>query len=255
MIAQTGPSYISPSQVPDLFVLFCQLPWLLAYQTVLAKQHKEIWDQPHSRYYTVLLYLSPFSLAALISSVSGKLSWPATTVLLLDVVPKKSIRFIDTIHSNIHIVNVLGNVKRMIKIWCGNFPLCNIMLLPEAPVEVYMSSLTDCVSVFVHVHVCAYSFVCMRVFVSVFICVCVCFHSCLCVRTFVCVRVCTYTWGGGGGLAGGSEAVERWVVTVLYHRVDRVCLLQLKQQLLHGLNGVVTTQVDHYLLDLEHTRK
>jgi hypothetical protein len=42
---------------------------------------------------------------------------------------------------------------------------------------------------------------------------------------------------------------------VLYHRVDRVCLLQLKQQLLHGLNGVVTTQVDHHLLDLEHTRK
>ena len=98
-----------------------------------------------------------------------------------------------------------------------------------------------------------FMFVRMRVFVSVFICVC--FNPCLCVRTFVCVRVSTYTWGGGGGLAGGSEAVERWVVTVLYHRVDRVCLLQLKQQLLHGLNGVVTTQVDHHLLDLEHTRK
>lgn len=33
-------------------------------------------------------YLSSFSLAVLVSSRSGKLSWAATTVLLLEVVPK-----------------------------------------------------------------------------------------------------------------------------------------------------------------------
>lgn len=34
------------------------------------------------------------------------------------------------------------------------------------------------------------------------------------------------------------------------HRVDGVGLLQLKQELLHSLNGVVATQIDHHLLDL-----
>lgn len=36
-----------------------------------------------------------------------------------------------------------------------------------------------------------------------------------------------------------------------HHRVDRVGLLQLKQELLHRLDGVVATQVDHHLLDLQ----
>lgn len=35
------------------------------------------------------------------------------------------------------------------------------------------------------------------------------------------------------------------------HRVDWVSLLQLKQELLHRLDGVVATQVDHHLLDLK----
>lgn len=40
-----------------------------------------------------------------------------------------------------------------------------------------------------------------------------------------------------------------------HHRVNRVSLLKFKQQLLHGLDGVVTTQVDHYLLNLETDEK
>lgn len=35
------------------------------------------------------------------------------------------------------------------------------------------------------------------------------------------------------------------------HRVDWVSLLQLKQELLHSLNGVVATQIDHHFLDLK----
>lgn len=35
--------------------------------------------------------------------------------------------------------------------------------------------------------------------------------------------------------------------------VHRVRLLQLKQQLLHRLDGVVATQVDHHLLYLKYT--
>lgn len=35
------------------------------------------------------------------------------------------------------------------------------------------------------------------------------------------------------------------------HRVDWVSLLQLKQELLHSLDGVVTAQVDHHLLYLK----
>ena len=36
------------------------------------------------------------------------------------------------------------------------------------------------------------------------------------------------------------------------HGVDGVGLLQLKQQLLHGLDGVVPTEVDHHLLNLRN---
>lgn len=36
-----------------------------------------------------------------------------------------------------------------------------------------------------------------------------------------------------------------------HHRVNRVSLLKFKQQFLHGLNSVVSTQIDHYFLDLE----
>lgn len=35
------------------------------------------------------------------------------------------------------------------------------------------------------------------------------------------------------------------------HGVNGVSLLQLKQELLHCLDGVVATQVDHHLLDLK----
>lgn len=35
------------------------------------------------------------------------------------------------------------------------------------------------------------------------------------------------------------------------HRVDWVRLLQLKQELLHRLDGVVATHVDHHFLDLK----
>lgn len=40
-----------------------------------------------------------------------------------------------------------------------------------------------------------------------------------------------------------------------HDRVNRVGLLKFKQQLLHGLNGVVTAQIDHYFLNLETYRK
>lgn len=36
-----------------------------------------------------------------------------------------------------------------------------------------------------------------------------------------------------------------------HHRVDRVSLLQLKNELLHSLDGVVATQVNHHLFDLK----
>lgn len=55
---------------------------------------------------------------------------------------------------------------------------------------------------------------------------------------------------GGGGFVACSKAIERGVVTVQNHGVDRVGLLQLKQELLHGLDGVVATHVDHHLLYL-----
>lgn len=35
------------------------------------------------------------------------------------------------------------------------------------------------------------------------------------------------------------------------HGVDRIGLLQLEQELLHSLDGVVAAQVDHHLFDLE----
>lgn len=63
---------------------------------------------------------------------------------------------------------------------------------------------------------------------------------------FTCLR--------SGGFVAGSKAVEGGVVAVQHHRVDRVSLLQLKQELLHGLDGVVATQVDHHLLNLKQTQ-
>lgn len=39
------------------------------------------------------------------------------------------------------------------------------------------------------------------------------------------------------------------------HRVDRVGLLQLKQELLHGLDGVIATHVNHHLLNLQQMSK
>lgn len=38
------------------------------------------------------------------------------------------------------------------------------------------------------------------------------------------------------------------------HGVDRVGLLQLEQKLLHRLDGVVATQVDHHLFNLKTHR-
>lgn len=35
------------------------------------------------------------------------------------------------------------------------------------------------------------------------------------------------------------------------HGVDRISLLQLEQELLHSLDGIVAAQVDHHLFDLE----
>lgn len=40
-----------------------------------------------------------------------------------------------------------------------------------------------------------------------------------------------------------------------HYRINRVSLLKFEQELLHGLNGVVTTQIDHYFLNLEMDRK
>lgn len=39
-----------------------------------------------------------------------------------------------------------------------------------------------------------------------------------------------------------------------HHGVDRVSLLQLKQELLHSLDGVVATQVDDHFLYLKHVQ-
>lgn len=58
------------------------------------------------------------------------------------------------------------------------------------------------------------------------------------------------TGGCGRGLAAGRQAVEGRVVAVLDDGVHRLRLLQLRQQLLHGLDGVVPAQVDRHLLDL-----
>lgn len=63
------------------------------------------------------------------------------------------------------------------------------------------------------------------------------------------------TWGHSRDLTAGCKAVEWWVITMQHYRVNRVSLLKFKQQLLHGLNGVVTAQIDHYFLDLETYRK
>lgn len=116
---------------------------------------------------------SSLSLTSLLSSVSCMLSWPATTVLLLEVVPEQQ----DIFKVNFQVV------------WCGQ----------SLAIEDY----------------------------------------------FTCL------WCGG--LVAGSEAIERWVVTVEDHWIDRVRLLQLKQELLHRLDSVVAAQVDHYLLDLIQT--
>lgn len=62
------------------------------------------------------------------------------------------------------------------------------------------------------------------------------------------------TWGHSGDLTAGCKAVEWWVITVQHHRINRVSLLKFKQELLHGLDGVVTTQIYHYLLNLETYR-
>lgn len=58
------------------------------------------------------------------------------------------------------------------------------------------------------------------------------------------------TRGCGRRLAAGREAVERRVVAVLDDGVHRLRLLQLEEQLLHGLNGVITAQVYRHLFNL-----
>lgn len=58
------------------------------------------------------------------------------------------------------------------------------------------------------------------------------------------------TRGCCGDLAAGSKVVEWWVVTVLDDGVHGLRLLQLKEQLFHGLNGVVTAQIYHHLFNL-----
>lgn len=35
-----------------------------------------------------------------------------------------------------------------------------------------------------------------------------------------------------------------------HHRIDRLSLVKFKNELLHCLDGVVATEVNHYLLDL-----
>ncbi len=39
-----------------------------------------------------------------------------------------------------------------------------------------------------------------------------------------------------------------------HYGVHGICLLKFIKQLLHGLNGVVATQVDHHLLNLSINR-
>lgn len=58
------------------------------------------------------------------------------------------------------------------------------------------------------------------------------------------------TRGCCGHLATGSKVVEWWVVTVLDDGVHGLRLLQLKEQLFHGLNGVITAQIYHHLFNL-----
>lgn len=59
-----------------------------------------------------------------------------------------------------------------------------------------------------------------------------------------------YTRSGSGYFAGRREAVKWRIVAVHHHGVDRVSLLELKQELFHCLAGVVPTQIDHHLLNL-----
>lgn len=58
------------------------------------------------------------------------------------------------------------------------------------------------------------------------------------------------TRGCYGDLVCCCEAVEGRTIAVLHNWVDRVCLLQLEYQLLHGLHGVAPAQIDNHLLDL-----
>lgn len=121
-------------------------------------------------------YLSSFSRAIFASSVSWMISCPATTVLLLDVVP-------------------LSHIQQS-KDQEQNRP-----------------------------------------------------HRALKWRTVILLSM--VTWGHSRDLTAGCESVERWIITMQHYRVHRVSLLKFKQQLLHGLNRVVTTQIDHYFLYLE----
>lgn len=58
------------------------------------------------------------------------------------------------------------------------------------------------------------------------------------------------TGDGDVNFARGWKAIERRIVAMHNNRVDGVRLLELIKKLLHGLNGVVSTQVDHHLLNL-----
>lgn len=60
---------------------------------------------------------------------------------------------------------------------------------------------------------------------------------------------------GCGGFVAGSKAIKWRIITVQNHRVDRVGLLQLKQELLHSLDGVIATHVNHHLLNLQQMSK
>jgi len=57
-----------------------------------------------------------------------------------------------------------------------------------------------------------------------------------------------HTGSGGGNFACGWKAIKWRIVTVHHNRVHRIGLLEFIKQLLHGLNSVVTTQIDHHLL-------
>lgn len=59
----------------------------------------------------------------------------------------------------------------------------------------------------------------------------------------------------GGAFIAGSEAIKRGIIAVQDHGVNWVGLLQLKQKLLHRLDGVVATQVDDHLFNLKIHRK